>query len=1044
MSKIKNVLALALIMFGLNVQAQFALSTTSGEAANGQTVTIDVVADQFTDLTTFQFQINWDPAVMTYQSISNLNGNIGTYSESSNFGLPGNGSIMPGELSSNWIDPSAARSLPAGSVLFSVTFQAVGAECATTNFTFTNLEAADENFSPIANIPTNGGELKVSGADCGGGGNGGNGGNGQNDCEGSTLPYLTVCDITASTGSTVCVPVKAYNFTNIDGVQTGITYDASKLTFTSLENFAFGVDGFFVNGNTAGEIRQFWTDPSGNMPQTIADGAVLYELCFEVLASNGTANINIGSIGSNFDPEIVVAGSPVEYCLDSGVLTVGDVMQQDPIIVNVSSASADQGSEACVDFTVRDFNNMQGLQFAIDWDESVLTFDRTDMYLTSIGINASRFVFEQSDQTLRFAWDRPTAISLDDDTKLFRVCFDVIGDCANTPTSPINIISVSGLNIEAVNGSGQDIGATTNAGSISVNPCDTQHSCEVGTITSPNCPGDSNGSIAVTVQADNTCQCAWYEVGNSSPLQVTPGNEDCSLNNVGAGNYRFELANSDGAIVCTFDAEIVDPQGISFNPQITSAGCGDSGAVTLNATGGTGALSYAWTPNVSTGDSASGLAAQEYTVVVTDTRGCTSSISVNVTAEVEALSINADASTIQNVNCFGGSDGSVSVSVAGGCPEYSFAWSNGNGENLSAGDYTVTVTDSQGNTASESFTITQPEELGGSSTVAHANGGDNGSITIIPTGGTEPFTYMWNPNVSTTGTASNLAPGNYSVTITDANDCEFIVSDIEVLDITPGDELEINNAVANDVTTCNGNCTGSVTAVVSGGAVPYTITLSGASTATQMMDTPGSFTFNELCAGTYTIAIQDADGASVSSTSLVVAEPTQLTASIAQVGPALNDCDGFIMLNVSGGTAPYTVQWSNSDFPNSVDVTNVCQGSYNALITDANGCEAMVMNITVAGDQPVVCNVGREIITPNSDGFNDFFTITCVQQRPSQLLIFDRWGREVYTNDAYDNSFNGISSDGEELPEGGYMWVLNIDYGNGNRELVKGTLTILR
>ena len=102
----------------------------------------------------------------------------------------------------------------------------------------------------------------------------------------------------------------------------------------------------------------------------------------------------------------------------------------------------------------------------------------------------------------------------------------------------------------------------------------------------------------------------------------------------------------------------------------------------------------------------------------------------------------------------------------------------------------------------------------------------------------------------------------------------------------------------------------------------------------------------------------------------------------------------------------------------------------------------VVPNGNTPGNDP--CWVPRNIITPNGDGKNDFFTFTCINQRVAGLQIFDRYGREVYTNDNYDNSFNGISNSGVELGEGGYMWVINIDFGSQGRQVEQGTLTLLR
>lgn len=1046
MSKIKNALIMAFVLLGLNLQAQqLHVSTSDGEANNGQNVTIDVTADQFQGLSTFQFKLTWDNTVMQYSSLTNITDGLSSYGPAQ-FGLPSTGSLDANELTTSWINASGAQDLPSGTVLFSVVFEAVGADCATTELTFDpdELEAGDANFVAVSDVQATGSTLKVSGADCGGGNGGGNGGGeGENECEDSTNPYLTVCDVMAAPGSTICVPVKAYNFANVEGQQTGITFNPSQLTFTGIQNLAVSESGLLVNMNnveTTGEVRQFWTDDTGENPVTLTDGTVYYEICFEVLAPTGTTiDVNLGSIGS-FEPEITGEGI-TGYCHDSGTITVSNVTTPDPVNINVSTASGDQGSEVCLDFTVNNFTDITGMQFAISWDNSILNYSNTGAYNSAIGINASKFLFEDSDQTLRFAWDNPTPQTVANNDRLFQVCFDLVGDCANGPTSNVSVVGVSGFNLEAIV-NGQNIGITTSNGSISINPCTNTHSCELVSVNQPECAG-GEGSIEINVEADNTCQCNWYEVGNNTPIQTNPANTSCNLNNITAGDYRFELTDSQGAVVCTLVADLEDPTAITSNPMVTSAGCGSSGAITLNATGGTGNLSYSWSPNVSNSDSANNLAAQSYTIVVTDENGCSVTINQTVTEEVQALVINQDASTVTDASCFGESDGSIVVSVSGGCPDYSFAWSNGDGTDLEAGMYTVTVSDTQGSTATATFNVGQPQELTATSSVVDANGGANGSITITPVGGTPDFTYSWNPNVSSTNVANDLSEGTYSVTITDDNNCTFVINNIPVIDTnTGGEDLSMAELTVNDVDGCNGDCNGSLSSIVSGGSAPYTVSLTGASSETLTLQAAGAFMFEDLCAGDYSVSVSDAEGNSLSAGAEII-EPSIMSIIVTEVGRDLNDCDGFVEVSVSGGTEPYDYAWSNADFPNSNEVLNVCEGTYNVIVTDANGCQVMA-EVVVLGSNPEVCYQARDIITPNDDNLNDFFTITCINNRPAALSIFDRYGRLVYENVAYDNSFNGFNSNGEELIEGGYMWVLNIDFGDGRREIKKGTLTILR
>ena len=118
-------------------------------------------------------------------------------------------------------------------------------------------------------------------------------------------------------------------------------------------------------------------------------------------------------------------------------------------------------------------------------------------------------------------------------------------------------------------------------------------------------------------------------------------------------------------------------------------------------------------------------------------------------------------------------------------------------------------------------------------------------------------------------------------------------------------------------------------------------------------------------------------------------------------------------------------------------------GTYGLTITDDNGCKAFVNNVIIDNCDEK-CFRAISVITPNGDGINDQFKIECVQDYNSELTLFDRWGRLVYSQDNYDGSWEGVGLNGEDLPEGGYMWVLIVGNGLGTQQIFKGTLTILR
>jgi hypothetical protein len=193
-----------------------------------------------------------------------------------------------------------------------------------------------------------------------------------------------------------------------------------------------------------------------------------------------------------------------------------------------------------------------------------------------------------------------------------------------------------------------------------------------------------------------------------------------------------------------------------------------SGTATATANGGTAPYSFSWS-NGGNSSNINGLTSGTYTVTITDNNGCeqTAQTTINI-ANGPSISANA-----ANVNCNGASNGTIAVTPSGGTQPYSYNWSNAantqNLANLSAGNYTVTVTDASGCASSASFTVGAPAALNSSVSFTNSNG-NNGIIDLSVSGGTAPYTYAWS-NGANTQDINNLAPGTYTVTITDANGC---------------------------------------------------------------------------------------------------------------------------------------------------------------------------------------------------------------------------------------------------------------------------------
>ncbi|HYV94769.1 MAG TPA: gliding motility-associated C-terminal domain-containing protein [Chitinophagales bacterium] len=250
-----------------------------------------------------------------------------------------------------------------------------------------------------------------------------------------------------------------------------------------------------------------------------------------------------------------------------------------------------------------------------------------------------------------------------------------------------------------------------------------------------------------------------------------------------AGTYYATVTDSNScAVIDTFT--IIQPPKIDLTLSETDATCFGSsdGSATVNASGGTGIFFYLWQPSNQSGSTAVNLAANTYTVTVTDTKGCITDTTITVNSPAE-IQINP---TITDVTCFGFSDGAINTNVSNGVPPYQYLWLNigstgTSSSNLLAGIYPLLVTDANGCIQLDSIEVTQPDVLSGTLEVIPASCpiANDGSIVMNPTGGTLPYFYEWNNDGALTGAGLYAqSAGLNTVVVTDNNGCTFTKSDI--------------------------------------------------------------------------------------------------------------------------------------------------------------------------------------------------------------------------------------------------------------------------
>lgn len=482
-----------------------------------------------------------------------------------------------------------------------------------------------------------------------------------------------------------------------------------------------------------------------------------------------------------------------------------------------------------------------------------------------------------------------------------------------TPTSnfPIKVVSANGDSIV--------INSLTGILACSPTTCSTAV-VNISVNNHVSCFGGNNGSATASA------------TGGTAPYTFTwqPGNlSGATQNALSAGTYTVYVTHSGNCIdsatvTITQPSSAVNASIASFNNTSCTA---NTGSATVSVSGGTSPYTYSWSPSGGNAVTANNLGVGTYIVTVTDNNGCQDTATINISTINGPVISNPQQN---NVTCFGLSDGNASITVSGGTTPYTYSWSPSGGNaatasGLAAGSYTVTVTDNAGCSASQTFIITQPNEL--IATIASITPADcglsNGAASITVSGGTGTYTYSWSPSGGNTASASGLAAGPYLVTVTDQNGCQDTVNVI----ITTTGGPTINVVTQNNVS-CNGGNNGSITVSASGTTPPYTYSWSptGGNTATA----------SNLSAGNYTVTVTDSIGC-VSFQTFTITQPQPISANANTTAATCGASDGAISINATGGTAPYTYQWNPGNFTGA-NITNLSGGTYTVLITDVNNC----------------------------------------------------------------------------------------------------------
>jgi hypothetical protein len=587
--------------------------------------------------------------------------------------------------------------------------------------------------------------------------------------------------------------------------------------------------------------------------------------------------------------------------------------------------------------------------------------------------------------------------------------------CYNTPTGSISVTASSGgtgTRSFSIDGSA----FTTDTafpdimpGSYTVtvrdlNLCTTTTSTTVGngtqilptaTASVVTCAGGNDATVTIS---PNTAGTFTYSFNGGTFVTSN------TVSTVSAGAYSIAVKDANGCIGTgnvTVTSNPIITGSITITNPISCNG-GNNGELNLTPGGGVAPYTFSWSNGAPTED-LTGLSANTYSVTITDSKNCSQSFS-RVLSQPAPITVTASLSDFNGyaVRCFGEANGAINITAAGGNGGYSYTWSNGSlAEDLStltAGTYTVSVTDSKACTGGNSFLIDQPDALI-ASVAASQNilcfGGNSGAITLAAAGGVADYSYSVNNGSSyqTSPVFNALTATSYNLRVRDANGC----TDSEVITLTqPADLiLSVNNITS---TTCGQN-NGAATASAAGGMTNYGFQWFNNSNAL-IASVPA---LSDVAAGIYRVVVTDQNVCTKQQTITISAsDGPQVT--VASVSPASchDTADGSASISIAQGQAPYTILWPGGQSTSTL--TGVLGGEYIVEVADQSGCQVFMPVLIPKPDPLTISILSKQ--DPNCNGNAD-----------GSIALQAIGGNGSYTYN-WSNSATGSSLTG--LPAGNY------------------------
>jgi len=523
------------------------------------------------------------------------------------------------------------------------------------------------------------------------------------------------------------------------------------------------------------------------------------------------------------------------------------------------------------------------------------------------------------------------------------------------------------------------------------------------------CHNSADGVITVTAHGGTGAYS--YSLNGATPQASN------IFNGLAAGSYTVIVRDVSGCSATTNAVIIANPELLTAtavgSSQVSCFGEKD-GIITVTAHGGTGTYNYSLngaTPQTS--NIFNGLAAGSYTVVVRDKKECT--VTTNAVIIANPALLTASAQGPSQVSCYNAADGVITVTANGGTGAYSYSLNgstphtNNIFSGLAAGSYTVVVHDANGCSATtNTVIITNPTLLTASavgSSQVGCNDAADGVITVTANGGTGAYSYSLNGGTpQASNIFSGLIAGIYTAIVRDINGCSAATVAVTI----SNPSLLTASAIGSSQVSCNNASDGIITVTTTGGTGTLSYSLNGGNPQT-------SNVFNDLPSGTYSVVVRDTNGCLATTNTVIIANPTLLTASAegsSQVS-CNNAADGIITVTAHGGTGAYSYSLNGGTPQASNIFGGLIAGSYTVIVRDVKGCSATTNAVIIANPKPlevsaegssqVSCNNAADgIITVTAHGGTGAYSYSLNGGTPQESNIFGSLIAGSYTVIVYD------------------------------------------